>query len=1151
VLDAGAVVVPRLSPDLIRHAPESNRKLLELLRNGLGWPIPARLEEIPLLDFSPEELHLDPAKVARLTKIQQLPKLVDGQTFAAFVLSFKGGSLPQGAIRRLVARLVKKRRTSRSAPVGLWEMHDIIFFCVSEEGNPRLHIVSFREVKDKTVIKVISWSNKETENKIDLLAKRELTDLIWGDLGVTVDARNRAFSGGYRQEIRSAQDLATHMAAIARNIHDEVNDLLAVETDKGSLHCLFEEVKTDLRSDLTHESFADMYAQTMVYGLLASRVAHPENFRKDAVVDSLKFDNPFLDALYSSFRKRAENEIDVDEFGLQDLVQALSATDVEGLLANFGTDDLKDDPVVFFYQHFLDEYDPKQRKELGTYYTPIPVVRFMVRAVDEIIKTEFGLPLGVADQTTWGEYSKTQKIAIPKGLTKNDKVIRMIDPATGTGTFLLEWMRQASSNLKAASQYSPQAMESVVQQMDAFEISLSSYAVAHLKTSLELDPSIRAKTHMGIRLTDTLAGRAPRQGNLFKDDPIAREGQLAEQVKFETRHSVVIGNPPYLRSDRKTAGGWIVHPDDGMQSLFDDVHGPAKLRTIFSHQASLFNLYVYFWRWAFWKSFEDLASGPSVVAFITASSWLSGPGFVGLRELSRKFAAKIFVVDLGGNQAGARPDENIFPIMTPVAVVLLVRLPQPSEAESEVTYFKVVGTRQEKIGFLASADLALINWERVPSGDWAPLVPVSGSVTWGTTPYLTDLFPMQQPGCKFGRTWPIGPSSNVLIKRWARFVSTKNPQDRSICFVTPPTGRNITTRVGNLMRLIDLPVRANPPPVMRYGYRSFDRQFAFKDARITALERPALWNSLSSKQLFMLSKPSHELGAGPAAVASEFIPDLDHFQGSHGGKDVIPLYRDANNSPNIDPELLVAINELLAKSGKRLDDVSHESLFAYCFGILAGTDYTERFRAELETPGPRIPLTRDAKLFEQMADFGGQLLWLQTFGERFRTAERKALKCNPNIKWSRKPTRIPDDPRDFSYDAENQALTIADGKLTGVSNAAWDFEVSGMTIIKKWLGYRTAKGAGRAASSDNPLDKIRPTEWEPDWSDELREIVHVLTETEKLRPQGVKLLEQILEGKLITADELPQPPDDLRLPPSREVAVDRLDLGGTVADDEL
>jgi predicted helicase len=372
----------------------------------------------------------------------------------------------------------------------------------------------------------------------------------------------------------------------------------------------------------------------------------------------------------------------------------------------------------------------------------------------------------------------------------------------------------------------------------------------------------------------------------------------------------------------------------------------------------------------------------------------------------------------------------------------------------------------------------------------------------------------------------------VLIARWKKLMSKKSLVWREHAFVTGKTGRRPTTKVGGLPRLADLPISAPPPNIMRFAFRSFDNQWALADERISDGYRPSLWNSLSGKQIFVLTTLTGKLGDGPAASATTFVPDYHYFNG-RGGKDVIPLYRDDKNSPNIDPELLIVINELLGNSGLPLGDVSHESLFAYCFGVLAGTDYTTRFRAELETPGPRIPLTNDSKLFKQMADFGSQLLWLQTFGERFRMAERKALKLDGKIKWSRKPTRIPNDSRDFSYDAEAEVLSIADGKLTGVSKSAWDFEVSGMHVIKKWLGYRTAKGAGRAASSDNPLDKIRPTEWEPEWSDELREIVHILTETEKLRPQGVKLLEQILEGELIRADELPQPPEELRKPPAR------------------
>lgn len=293
-----------------------------------------------------------------------------------------------------------------------------------------------------------------------------------------------------------------------------------------------------------------------------------------------------------------------------------------------------------------------------------------------------------------------------------------------------------------------------------------------------------------------------------------------------------------------------------------------------------------------------------------------------------------------------------------------------------------------------------------------------------------------------------------------------------------------------------------------------------------------------SSQVFMISFLTGQIGTGPAATASSLMPDLHAFRGSFGGKHIVPLYRDASGTPNVDLELLNALKPHLGNT------LTAEKLFAYCFGILAGTDYTERFREELETPGPRIPVTRDAELFNEMVSHGEYLLWLQTFGERFRDKERKALKIDPAIKWTKKPSRIADDSKDFSYDADTEILHVADGKLAGVSPEVWAFEVSGMTVIKKWLGYRTAKGAGKAASSDSPLDKIRPTEWEPEWSDELREIVHVLTETERLRPNGVEILDRIMAGELISADELPLPPDALRKPPSAN------DVGGLLEEDE-
>jgi hypothetical protein len=1137
----------RINEALVRKAPQSTEALLELLFEGLDWPRPAsmEIEDIPLLNWTPDELHLDPKSVARLTRIQQLPPLTAKQPFGVFILSFDGGRLPVGAVRRVVNQLVRKRRARGRAAQSLWDLSDLIFFCQSSNGVGTLHVVAFRDTGSLPVMKVISWDTTATGNRLELIASESLSSLSWPEEGVLgVDEwRDRwtcAFTSGYREGIRSAAALAARMADVAAVVRDEVVALYEVETRDGPLRLLFEEVKKNLRADLDPSGFADMYAQTMVYGILTARITHPEDFEADALNAVLKFENPFLDALYSSFRRKGDQVFDVDEFGLFDLAELLGKSNIEQVLADFGAAERKDDPVVFFYEEFLDRYDPDQRRELGTYYTPIPVVRFIVRAVDSIIKTEFGLPLGVADQTSWGDYAKNRGISIPGGLNKNDKVVRIIDPATGTGTFLLEWMRQAEANLREAGRYNPVAMREIVAQMDAFEISLSSYAVAHLKTSLELDPKLRGDAHFGIRLTDTLSGQAPDQLGLFGDDPIAQEGQRAEQVKFESRHSVVIGNPPYLRSDRGTAGGWIVHPPSGGHSLFDDVLEPARENTVFSHLRSLSNLYVYFWRWAMWKAFEQLDGGPSVVAFITANSWLSGPGFMGLRLMARKFADEIFVIDLGGDNLGARPEANVFDIQIPVSIVILLRKGSSVNQPSQVKYVRVYGSREEKLDFLSSHQISDIDWEPGPTQALAPLAPASGGKDWAAMPSLAQLFPWQQPGCIHARTWPVCPSKSTLVERWVSLLSSRNLEKRAKWFVTAKTGRNIHTRVRGLARIADLKAGDPPREVMRYAYRAFDRQYTFDDPRLAKTESPSLWAAVSSRNVFMVSGMTIQLGNGPAATVTAHLPDFQHFRGSFGGKDVIPLHRDARSTPNIDPALIDALNSLLGVTTES-SRVLHEQLFAYAFGVLAGTDYTERFRDGLETPGPRIPLTRDRELFIEMSQFGEELIWLQTFGERFGSPQRQKLKVSSDIKWKRKPSRIPVDSKDVSYSPSGLVLTVADGELLGVPSSAWNFEVSGMPVIKKWLGYRTSKGAGRAASSGSPLDQIRPTTWEPEWSDELREIVHVLIETESLRPRGVGLLDRIMASELISTVDLPSPPEGLRKPPRTVSAGDLFD----------
>lgn len=1104
---------------------------MALLKDGLDWPFPDNFEpeNVPLLEWKPSEIGLDESAIPRLKRIEQIPKLTDKQPFGVFILDFEKGRLPIGAIRRLVNRLVHKKRATKSPGHALWNLSDLIFFCQSHEKVSTVHVVAFRDTGSVPVMKVISWDTEDSEVKIQLTVE-SLRKLQWPTTSSDADSWREewqgAFTAGYREGISSAKKLAEHMAEVAKTVRDEVRKLLAIESESGPLRRLQSELKANLIADIDDAKFADMYAQTMVYGLLTARISHPEDFKAEGLNAVLKFENPFLDSLYSSFRKTGDEAFDVDEFGLHDLAETLGATNVEEVLADFGDENRKDDPVVFFYEDFLTNYDPEQRRELGAYYTPIPVVRFMVRAVDHIIKTEFDLPLGVADPTTWGEYSKAKKIAVPDGLTASDPVIRMIDPATGTGTFLLEWLRQAWANL------GPKATDdqklSVVERMDAFEISLSSYSVAHLKTGLELPPELRKSTRFDILLTDSLAGPRPDQASLFGDDPIADEGKRAEQVKFVRSHSIVIGNPPYLRTDRRNSGGWITDESFG-RSPFEDVLAPARENTIFSHLRSLSNLYVYFWRWAIWKAFEQTRGGPAVVAFITASSWLTGPGFMGLRQFARQTADTIYVVDLGGDNLGTRPEEGVFDIQTPVSIVILVRRPLNKGGRIKIAdgqYFRIGGSKVEKLAALETSTIDSVEWRIAPTGLLDRLVPDTGNERWDSFPAVRDLIPWQQPGCIHARMWPIAPDPALLERRWRTLVSQPDLETRSKWFVTAKTGRNIFTRVGSLNPIANLdkdaPSRGSTP----YGFRSFDRQYTLDDPRVAKTESPSLWASRSNSQVFMVISMSLAVGLGPVATVSIGVPDYNYFNG-RGGKDVFPLFSDANSEPNFDPKMA----DFLVSRFAIQYDSAHEMIYSYVYGVLAGSDFANRYLEELATPGPRIPLPANRELFESMAAHGAHLIWLQTYGERFRTAERQDLKIRSSIRWKKKPTVIPADPKACSYDAVTHSIHVADGILEGVSPEVWAFEVSGMKVIPKWLGYRTAKGTGKAVSSKSPLDHIRPTEWTEEWNHELRELVHVLTETLDLLPQGVLLLDQILDGPLISADELPEPPEELRKPP--------------------
>lgn len=729
-----------------------------------------------------------------------------------------------------------------------------------------------------------------------------------------------------------------------------------------------------------------------------------------------------------------------------------------------------------------------------------------------------------------------------------DANVVTLDPATGTGTFPLAAIDHAAR--LAPQVRGPggvrQAARNMAANLYAFELLPGPYAVAHLRLSQRLAQLSGEANHAQVILTDTLEApdeRAISSTDLFGDQQVlAEEQERANRVKREQQVTVVIGNPPYRRVARdlhgRGSGGWVldgvVDGRESGKSLFDDILDVARANTIFSHHASLYNLYVYFWRWALWKAFESRDDGPGVVSFITSSSWLAGPGFVGLRELSRQLADEIWVLDLGGNNRGANPEENIFSIETPVAIVTLVRDGASKRAEpAPVNYRRVRGTSEAKLAVLRAIgeaeDPLAGGWQRAPSGWLDPMLPPTGDAAWEDMPLLTDLFPWQQPGCKFGRTWPIAPAVALLERRWDRFRRAA-PEERPALLFTGSSGRTVETKVRGMVTLAEVKGEDPSRPIRRYAYRSFDRHWAFDDARVTNLERPSLWQSQSPRQVFLSSLLSGQIGTGPAVTCSAYVPDLHHYRGSYGGKDVIPLFRDsAATQPNLSAGLTITLARLLG-----IDPPSPDEIAAYCYALLSPSAYQQRFAAALETPGLRVPITADPELWAEAVEAGRDLLWLHTYAECMIDAEAGRPPCVPEVPgigWDVDVSRIPEDTSEIRYHEETGTIHVGNGHVGGVRPEVWAYSVSGMQVIPKWLGYRTRKGTGRAVSSTSALDHIRPTEWHDDWNDELLDLVRILTITVDRQPDLADLLDRICEGELISEADLPKPTAEQRMPP--------------------
>ena len=681
--------------------------------------------------------------------------------------------------------------------------------------------------------------------------------------------------------IKRVSQLASRLAPLARLLRQRLDDGLAA--DRAAVIRAKETWDATVHATTSSEQFSSDVAQVISYAMAIAGLAGNADKDNDGAV-SLKEAKEALTAAHRNVLAAALGPVlglpDLMEFIAPELgaiVRLVATLDVSAINSSH---DSRGEPWLWFYEDFLASYDPVAREKAGVYYTPISVVNCQVRIIDDLLRNRFDQKLGFGS-----------------------KSVVTLDPATGSGTYPLTVIDRAADT--AFAERGPagerQVAKNLTKNLIAFELLPGPYAVAQMRIGQRL---AQAEGHMvqvneiGVYLTDTLEDpHTPMPTGLFGDALVlAEEAQKARKIKSEQQITVVLGNPPYDRVGAAAGGGWLMdRGPNGEPSLFEDVLTPAKeAGVIFSAQASVYNLYVYFWRWAIWKAFQSNPQDKSIISFITGSSWLHGPAFIGLRKLAVDTASEIWVIDLGGEGLGARKDENVFAITTPVAIVTLIRKGKASQAAT-VRYRRIRGTRAEKFAQLDAIKRLdpEDEWIQVDAPGGQSFVPESADERWTNMPKLTDLFPWQQPGVKYNRLWPVAPSKDMLLRRWKSLLEDDDANARAAKYVTSKTGRTVHTRVGSYPPLASLKPGTAPERIVRVGWRSFDPQWTFDDPRLANLERPSLWQALSDKQIFLVSPWTARISSGSAATVSTAVPDLHYFRGSFGGKDVIPLYRDA------------------------------------------------------------------------------------------------------------------------------------------------------------------------------------------------------------------------------------------------------------------
>ena len=886
------------------------------------------------------------------------------------------------------------------------------------------------------------------------------------------------------QTIKSSKKLAEMMASKAKLLEVILEKALTSDEqtqDNSALKQQYQTFKKILIHDLTPSGFADIYAQTLAYGMFAARLHDPtlETFSRQEAAELIPKSNPFLRKLFSHV-----GGVDIDDrikTTVDNLADVFRATNIRELLKNFGKATQTQDPIIHFYETFLAEYNPKLRKARGVWYTPEPVVNFIVRGVDEILKTEFNLKDGIADTQKTTIKVAAQGTAVSKGShkgktlfeTKEVHKVQVLDPATGTGTFLAEVVKfiykQKFQTMQGA--WNGYVEQHLIPRLNGFELLMASYSMAHLKLELllrETGYQTKNNQRFNIFLTNSLEQHHPDTGTLFSAW-LSTEASEANKIKRDTPVMVVMGNPPYSVSSTNK-NPWI-------ENLITDYKNNLNEKSY----NSLSDDYVKFIRYGQYCVDKN---GSGVLAYISNNSFLDGIVHRQMRKNLLKSFDKIYILDLHGNAkkkevcSDGSPDQNVFDIMQGVSINIFVKTGKEEANElGKIFHCDLFGKRDYKYKVLNENSIKTLELLELPNVEpnyyFAPK-DFKSEQDYKNGFLLTSLMSNLNPGVESGRDdFFIDFNKPMLEQKISKVFNDKNSDELKLRYGIKDTSSfkfksNLDSSVYD-SSLIE-----------KISYRPFDIRYTYYDRK---LQRRASYDTfkhiIKGSLGLVIKRGFDEVNSAPVYVVN-LISDRRGWTraGMQGAESIIPIYlysEGAERTPNLNQEI---VNEIAKKLGLEFTNEKENTepvkyfapidILDYIYAVLHSPTYREKYQEFLKIDFPKIPYPKNKNTFWKLVKLGEKLRQIHLLESPEVENYITQYPHSGDDTITRKITKN-------DWEITNKAVNKADNQNTKPENkigriwindqqcfnnipqTAWQFYIGGYQPAQKWLKDRKGR----------------------------------------------------------------------------------------------